>query len=421
MPVVLSSLQPLVEQLHADGYRVIGPTLRGDAIVPAELGSASDLPYGVGVRLGPASYRTRPRADVGAFAHVATPQSWKPYLNPPRTLLWSGHREPDGFTVTEPHEPPPRYALLGVRPCDLHAIGIQDRVLGIPGNGNGYAARRAQAFIIAVNCTEPGETCFCTSMATGPRADAGSGYDLVLTELAGPDGVHYLADAGSESGRMLLGRLPQAPADAGVIQRADDALAAAVDRMGRRMPATDLRELLAESLHSARWDDVAQRCMSCGNCTMVCPTCFCSTVSDETDLTGDVAERWLSWDSCFSLDFSYIHGGEIRPSTRARYRQWLTHKLSTWYDQFGQSGCVGCGRCIVWCPVGIDLTAEVAALEAERSGIPATTGSVGSTGEPTAGVSKEVTPGGTQPAVPPLDAAATVTTARAGAAGGEDV
>src|SRR5207247_10247427 len=88
----------------------------------------------------------------------------------------------------------------------------------------------------------------------------------------------------------------------------------------------------------------------------------CATVGDVTDLPVTHAERWLRWASCFDLDLSYLHGGPVRSSTRSRYRQWLTHKLGTWHDQFGESGCVGCGRCIAWCPVGIDITAEAARL-----------------------------------------------------------
>ncbi len=97
---------------------------------------------------------------------------------------------------------------------------------------------------------------------------------------------------------------------------------------------------------------------------MACPTCFCTTVEDATDLDGATAERRERWDSCFTSDFSYIHGGAVRPSTGARYRHWITHKLAGWVDQFGSMGCVGCGRCITWCPVGIDITAEVRALDA---------------------------------------------------------
>ncbi|MBF0393567.1 MAG: 4Fe-4S dicluster domain-containing protein, partial [Alphaproteobacteria bacterium] len=117
-----------------------------------------------------------------------------------------------------------------------------------------------------------------------------------------------------------------------------------------------------------RWDEVAKRCLTCGNCTMVCPTCFCTTVDDVTDLGGTRTERVRSWDSCFTLDFSYIHGGSVRNEGSSRYRQWITHKLSSWHDQFGSSGCVGCGRCITWCPVGIDITEEVGAIRASEEG-----------------------------------------------------
>ena len=136
----------------------------------------------------------------------------------------------------------------------------------------------------------------------------------------------------------------------------------AAERMGRTMPVQGLPQLLADSRESPHWDDVASRCLTCGNCTMVCPTCFCTTTEDVTDLTGDHAERWRLWDSCFALDFSYLHGGSVRTSGQSRYRQWITHKLGTWHDQFGSSGCVGCGRCIAWCPTGIDITQEVSAL-----------------------------------------------------------
>ncbi|NJC72458.1 4Fe-4S ferredoxin [Planosporangium thailandense] len=368
MPVLLTSLDPLVAALRADGYRVVGPTVRDGAIVLAELDRADMLPYGWGVRLGPGGYRLRERDDRAAFANSAGPQSWKQFLHPPRQQLWSAERDSDGgFTVAEPADEPPRYAFLGVRPCDLRAISVLDHVLGA-GADNRYARRREGIFIVVANCTEPGETCFCVSAGGGPGVGPGhdgAGYDLALTELADDDGVRYVVDAGSEDGWRLLDRLPYEAAEPPTTARARDAVARAADRMGRTLPAADLRALLAGTLEAARWDDVAARCLSCGNCTMVCPTCFCTSVEDTTDLTGDHAERWLRWESCFDLDFSYLHGGPVRSSRRSRYRQWLTHKLGTWHDQFGESGCVGCGRCIVWCPVGIDITEETHALAAE--------------------------------------------------------
>jgi sulfhydrogenase subunit beta (sulfur reductase) len=132
--------------------------------------------------------------------------------------------------------------------------------------------------------------------------------------------------------------------------------------MGRTLDTEGLKDVLSRNFDSLHWEEIAKRCLSCGNCTMVCPTCFCASVEDSSDLTGQKAERVRKWDSCFSRDFSYIHGGQIRSSVMSRYRQWMTHKLGYWQDQFGSSGCVGCGRCITWCPVGIDITEEARAL-----------------------------------------------------------
>ncbi|HEU5023485.1 MAG TPA: 4Fe-4S dicluster domain-containing protein [Spirillospora sp.] len=364
----LTGLGPLYGALRRAGYTVIGPTVRDDAIVLAELASADDLPYGWGVTLTPGGYRLTRRKDRAAFAHAAGPQSWKPFLHQTRIKLWDADRTEDGFTVrNRPPDTDPPFAFLGVRPCDLRAIAIQDRILtGGKHVDPVYEQRRRGAFIIAVNCTEPGGTCFCTSMGTGPAA--GPGYDLALTELVDDGDPRYVVEIGSERGSALMDDLRAAAADPADLGRARADVAAAAGRMGREMPALGLRELMAGTLEADRWDEVAQRCLSCGNCTMVCPTCFCTRVADTTDLTGDHAERWQLWDSCFDFDYSHLHGGSVRSSPKSRYRQWLTHKLGTWHDQFGSSGCVGCGRCIVWCPVGIDLTEEVAALRAEAAG-----------------------------------------------------
>jgi ferredoxin len=367
-----AALDRLFKSLHDAGYLVIGPTVADGAIVLDELAAASDLPFGWGVQLEPGGYRIRRRQDTAAFGHSAGPGSWKQFLHPPREKLWSARLAGGGFETGQAggdsgqDAGPPRLAFFGVRPCDLRAIQIQDQVLG-GGQGNSrYAARRSSVLIVAVNCTEPGQTCFCTSMGTGPAA--GPGYDLALTELVSGEKHTFLIDVGTEAGASVLAGVPHGDAGAATIDRARSAVADASQQMGRSMPAAGLRELMAGSYDAARWDDVASRCLTCGNCTLACPTCFCTSVEDVTDLSGDHAERWQHWASCFDLDFSYLHGGPVRASASSRYRQWLTHKLGTWHDQFGSSGCVGCGRCIVWCPVGIDITEEVAALQAEAQG-----------------------------------------------------
>ncbi|MGW0181186.1 4Fe-4S dicluster domain-containing protein [Nocardia sp. NPDC003345] len=357
-----AGLDRLVAVLRERGYRVIGPQVRGSAVVLDELGSGADLPDGWGVETAPGRYRLHRRDDDAVFAHSAGPGSWKQFLHPPRRKLFDVGPE---LESEPPDEPPVRFAFLGVRGCDLAAIGILGRVLG----GGAYpdpssASRFAGLFIVAANCTEPGGVCFCASMGTGPGA--GGGYDLALTEHVEEEHL-FVVDVGTDTGAEVLAQLDARPAEPGELTRARASVSAAAGRMGRAMPDVDVPQLVRDSRESPHWEEVASRCLTCGNCTMVCPTCFCTTTEDVTDLTGDHAQRWERWASCFELDFSYVHGGSVRTSGEGRYRQWLSHKLGTWHDQFGSSGCVGCGRCIDWCPAEIDLTAEVAAL-AESAG-----------------------------------------------------
>jgi ferredoxin len=366
------SLDELFAALHRRGYTVLGPTVREQAIVYDEVRGCSDLPIGWTDEQEGGRYRLLRREDEALFGYNVGPHSWKRYQLPAEVRLWRARRGPDG-ALTELEQSPreaPRYAFLGVRSCELHAMGILDRVLlggaraGAPDPEEG--GRGVDAFIVAVQCSQAGNTCFCASMDTGPTAQ--SGYDIALTELL-EEGRHYFVlDVGSERGAELLADLPHALAQQREQGAASAAHAGAAAQMGRELDVTDIRDLLYRNYENPRWDDVAERCLSCGNCTMVCPTCFCTSVEDTTDLAGEHVERHQRWDSCFTVDYSHIHGGAVRPSARARYRQWMTHKLATWIDQFGSSGCVGCGRCITWCPVAIDITEEARAIRASEVG-----------------------------------------------------
>ena len=355
------ALEALVAALRERGYRVLGPTLSGGAIVYDELESASELPAGWTDVQEPGSYRLERRDDDARFGYAVGPHSWKQFLLPPRLRLWRAERDDDGgFEVEQEPTEETRFAFLGVRSCELHAIEIQDNVF-LRGRvqDRDYSQRREGAFFVAVNCFEPGGTCFCDSMGTGPKVE--SGYDLALTEIL--EGEHrLLVEAGSERGEEVLAELPGREATPTDLEAAGAAVEGARHKMGRQLDATDLHGLLRRNLEHPRWDEVAERCLTCGNCTMACPTCFCTSVEDTTDLTGQSAERHRVWESCYSVEYSHIHGGSIRPSGRSRYRQWLTHKFGTWHDQFDTSGCVGCGRCITWCPVGIDVTEELTAI-----------------------------------------------------------
>jgi len=165
----------------------------------------------------------------------------------------------------------------------------------------------------------------------------------------------------------VAGRLAGRPATPAEIEAAAHLGAEARARQTRVVDLHGLRDRLYAAAEHPRWQQTAERCLACTNCTMVCPTCFCSSMVDSSDLAGTSASRMRQWDSCFTLQFSYTTAGPLRNSLRARYRHWLRHKLGTWWEQFGMSGCVGCGRCITWCPVGIDITEEVAALRGQAA------------------------------------------------------
>jgi sulfhydrogenase subunit beta (sulfur reductase) len=360
----------LIPVLRDLGYQVIGPTVRDGAIVNAPLEEVGDLPAGWTDEQEAGRYRLLRRTDQALFGYVNGARSWKYFLNPPEVRLIDIQGVGSAFQVStntkavhdggEAGMPPPRFAFLGIRPCDLAAIGLLDRVfVGENYRDPVYNPRRAGAFFISVNCTRPAATCFCNSMDTGPAAR--SGYDLCLTELLEPEHRFYV-ETGSEAGCRVLGALRHRPATDAERQAAERASAGAAGMMRRSVDPQAAREALNANLESPRWQEVAKKCLACTNCTMACPTCFCSTLEDSSDITGLSAARWRRWDSCFTLNYSYIHGGSVRPSLAARYRQWLCHKFSYWWDQFGAAGCTGCGRCITWCPAGIDVTEQLRAL-----------------------------------------------------------
>ena len=357
----------LIGALRNKGYTVLGPTEQSGAIVLDELRSVEDLPIGRTDRQTNGSYRLEQASSGSCFGYAAGPHSWKRYLFPPRLTLVHSHRSNGSleFSAAD-REEPPLLAFLGVRPCDVHALKIHDRVFLSDRYGDAsYEARRKRTFIIAVNCTQPSGTCFCVSMNTGPSA--GSGFDLALTEVINGSEHFFLLQTGTPEGDAIAGLLNTRPATGAEQQQSRELLERAASSMGRSLNTEGLPELLSENLTHRRWDNIGRRCLACSNCTMVCPTCFCSTVIDSSDLPGDEADRTRVWDSCFTAEFSYLHGGSVRPSIKGRFRQWMTHKLSTWVDQFGTLGCVGCGRCITWCPVGIDITEEARIIREQLS------------------------------------------------------
>jgi ferredoxin len=348
-----SDFDGLFDALARRGYTIIGPTIRDRAIVYDEIRRTDDLPVGVTDEQDGGHYRLLPRGDQALFGYAVGPHSWKKFQLPPEVKLWEARVDARGELthLSRGEEDPRAYAFLGARSCELHASEILGRVIG---------PSAKTPFVVAVQCGQAGGTCFCVSMATGPVAERG--FDLALTEVLDGPRHYFVVGVGSDRGEEVLAEVSHRTADEAEVGHAEQVHANTASQMGREIDVSDIKELLYRNYDHPRWDEVADRCLTCGNCTMVCPTCFCTTIEDVTDLTGEHVERHQRWDSCFTVDYSHIHGGAVRGSARSRYRQWMTHKLATWHDQFGSSGCVGCGRCITWCPVGIDITEEARAI-----------------------------------------------------------
>ncbi len=378
------AFQNLLDALRELGYQVVGPTIRDEAIIYGPIERVAELPIGWWDDQEGGRYRLRQAPTDAWFEFVVGPQSLKHYTFPPRQTVLEGNQQADGqwkLTAIKPESPPT--AILGVRACDLAALVIQDRVfLGSQYRDESFAARRERLFLVAANCQRAAPTCFCKSMNCGPRVT--QAFDMALTE--GADG--FVVEVGSAAGAAVAERLPLKLASQSQVTQVEQRLAALIEQMSqgsesqtsaepdsahhngcrsqRQLDTAGLRDLLFGNLNHPHWDEVASRCLSCGNCTMVCPTCFCSTVEEVPLLDDSQVLRERVWASCFTSEHSYMASGVVRQTTRSRYRQWLTHKLAGWIDQFGVSGCVGCGRCITWCPVGIDITAEVAALRSPQ-------------------------------------------------------
>lgn len=362
--VDIEGLQHLFDLLRKQGYSLIGPSVREGAIVYDNITAVADLPVGWTDEHNGGSYRIRKTNDERVFGYTVAPQSWKRFLLPPMARLWQANRSAKNMQAVDEEDQTEKQAFIGARSCEIHAIAIQDKVF-LKGeySDSQYKTHRESTFVLAANCSTAGKNCFCASMGTGPKATFG--YDIALTEVL-ENGTHFFVlDAGSERGGSVIESITNRTTTEAE-SKAADRVCEAVE-MRKTLDTDGIKELLYRNYENGRWTEVAGRCLTCGNCTLVCPTCFCNSVYDVTDLTAKHAERWRKWDSCFTAEFSYIHGGSIRTSPMSRYRQWMTHKLGTWIDQFGVSGCVGCGRCITWCPVGIDITEEAHAIrESEK-------------------------------------------------------
>lgn len=355
-----SGLHRLVTTLSERFDEVIAPVVVDGVIRLRPITSALDLPTGVTDDQEAARYRLEATGTKLRFSYGLGPDSLKAIVHPPRSPVWTMRRRDGSLVVDAAPTDHTTRAVIGARACDLHALDVLARTqTGGAHADPAFEARRRELFLVAVDCTHPSSTCFCDTAGDG-RAAAG-GYDLALTEFEdNGNGVTYLVRAGTDRGRDVVAELDLEVAPDRLVRRVGHVLDSEVRHLMRELPP-DARTIVADGDHP-HWADVAERCLTCGNCTAVCPTCFCTDMVDEVSLDGTESERTRVWDTCFSMEYSHLGPGPHRASPRSRYRQWLSHKVGTWHEHFGESGCVGCGRCITWCPVGIDLTAEIEAL-----------------------------------------------------------
>ncbi len=350
----------LLSNLKNNGYELLGPRIKNETLIYGPIDNLADLPKGYISEQEAGKFRLIFTGGSHYFDIIPGAASWKQYLFPSRTELFKMQKTGGEWQIQETEDNKPAYAFIGVRGCELAAIQIQDAVFLRPDFVDPlYHNRRERAFILTVDCLHPAGTCFCKSMETGPHP--GPGFDLNLTELEDL----FLVEIGSELGRAMLAGVPFEVASAFLLNTAYRGRERAAQGMGRELDTSDLPGLLLDHLENPFWNKIGERCLSCANCTQACPTCFCWDSLDNLSLDGAETSRERVWDSCFNPSYSYQAGGNTRPTIHSRYRQWITHKLGTWKQQFGTFGCVGCGRCITWCPAAIDITAEIAALREE--------------------------------------------------------
>ncbi|MCX7914130.1 MAG: 4Fe-4S dicluster domain-containing protein [Thermodesulfovibrionales bacterium] len=341
-------------------HKIIGPKVSNNVIVLSEI-DFEDLPLGYRDLQSQGSYKLIKSDESTMFGYSVSADSFKRFLNPPNVEILSFKTSKRGLSFKPLTYQGKPLAFFGIRSCDREALRLYDKVFleGLERDFY-YNSIRQNLILIALNCINPGDNCFCASISTGPEVKGS--FDLLITEL---DDC-LLIESGSSFGDRLIKVLPQESVNETHMTKKKLVLEKCMGMFKKKISFNKLPDLIYKNIENPRWQEIAKRDLECGNCTQVCPTCFCSTTYDSVMLNGiskkitEISGRKIRvWDSCFSRNFARVHGGNFRLSRKARYRHWFAHKLAYSLEQFSLPGCVGCGRCITWCPMGIDLTQEL--------------------------------------------------------------
>jgi sulfhydrogenase subunit beta (sulfur reductase) len=241
--------------------------------------------------------------------------------------------------------------IFGARPCDARSFVLLDMLFDQEKYRDPhYTVRREKTTVIALACVHPPyRTCFCTAVDGSPVSSEGA--DILLTDI----GESYLAEFITPKGERLLpllGELPKADESASALK--NEIAAGAAKEIASVPPAKEIKPILERIFEHPFWETIHGKCLKCGTCTYLCPTCHCFDISDETK--GGDGVRIKSWDSCmYPLFTTMASGHNPRPSQKERWRQRVMHKFNYYVENFGAVSCVGCGRCVMLCPVNIDI------------------------------------------------------------------
>lgn len=318
-PLLLADLRALAEALIASGTAVLAPA-------PGP---------------GPSRFRRIASASEVTLPRVNTKIPPKEHLFPPTEPLLYFRFHGTDVELSDPQPSVQPTVILGVRPCDAAGISLLDSVFLAEPTDPFYAARRQASTIVSVACTEAGDSCFCQAVGLSPHSTFGSDLALVRAQEG------YIAQAVTDKGKSLL------EAHSSLFSPTD-AAPPAPPSLKRIDPLAEAHQTLAASFDSPKWYELAQRCLGCGACASLCPTCHCFDILDDAGARSGV--RLRCWDACgLELFTRHASGHNPRPNQPARFRQRVLHKFSYSVKSTGRPLCVGCGRCIEHCPVGMDI------------------------------------------------------------------